>query len=107
MADEFDRKTKLYTVPGVGLETAVVRIKLADLVLSVYAFNHKLGTLTPVIVVYDDHYTFPAATNALYDAVVIPDNIFIVDENRCLVDLTTYAADFAAGATFKLRAIGG
>jgi hypothetical protein len=97
MAMDLDRKTRLYGIPGAGVETVFVRVVKTDLVPgNLYMFHHKLDCKYPVIVVYDDT-----------DKQIVPDFCTIIDDNHCVLDFTSFMGIWPAGAYYKVRAVGG
>ena len=63
---------------------------------NIFYFDHKLDTMYPIVVVYDDA-----------DKMFVPDKVIPIDENRLTIDLTSFTGAWVSGNAFKVRAIGG
>lgn len=96
MSVDLDRKQKMYGIPGAGIETAFKKFLKTDLVANIFYFDHKLECKYPIVAVYDDA-----------DKMIVPDEVIPIDENRCMVDLTSFTGAWVSGYAFKVRAIGG
>jgi len=96
MAVDQDRKQKMYGIPGAGIETAFKKFLKTELVANIFYFDHKLDTMYPIVVVYDDA-----------DKMIVPDKVIPIDENRLTIDLTSFTGAWVSGNAFKVRAIGG
>ena len=94
MAVDLDRKQKMYSIPGAGVEAAFTKFTLNDLIGNIFYFNHKLECKYPIVAVYDNS-----------DKQIGPTEVVPIDENRLQIDLTGVMP--LAGETFKVRAIGG
>ena len=92
---DLDRKREMYEIPGTGKESYARSFINADLVTGVLTVNHNLNQKWPVVVVYND---------AAVPVMIIPDEVYAVNENRVQIDLTSYGA---ITGVWYVRVIGG
>jgi hypothetical protein len=90
-----DRKKEMYEIPGTGKESYARSFINADLVVGVLTVNHHLNQKWPVVVVYNSDNP---------PVQILPDFIYVADENRVTVDLSSYGVIVGV---WYVRVIGG